>query len=780
MDRIAFYIIQIKPHQVQLNIMAQVIDIPLEELPFWMRRARRGWDWGILLAAAFGLLAAWPFIAHPGLPRTNASENYVYLVEDYSDTLREGRLYPRWSPHVLSGYGAPIPHYFPPGAPYSAALVKVLFTNDAVRAVRVIFSSAFVIASVTLYMFVRRRSTAAAGLLAAILYIFNPYVGYTVPYIRGELAEFLALALLPVFLWSLDYLLSERRPKGLIFCTVSITALLLTHPQIALCGLLLALVLIVYHWSQGRQPAWRSAGISLLLGIGLAAFFWLPAASEQNLVRWVERPTDLHLTLTALFSPLKSLDLNELIPGPQFTLGTTSFLISLVAVIIILRGRLADGFHLLFLINAAALIALGLMIPEAVWLLGAAGLCLAVGSSVLTTLQAATPPRWQRIYTAGLLTVILVTSLPVLRTPRWPAAFGSVEPIDQITYEQQGFGIAVLPPGYSLPTTLPENAAPNRLLLSSYESGSINRVVPTQAVNRTQINLIAYESHRIRYQVTADTPSSVDLLTAYFPGWQTSAFDERVSLANDEQTGLMRLNIPSMSGEVAIALGPTAIRQTAWGISAAAFLVLLLIFLQRTRNFDEQEWMGVELNVLPVPEARLLSLIVVAFAFIILVFTSPVSPISLYDQPGHGLAETTQARYSTNVGLESLAHTIHNPVRHPGEMLELTLYWQALRTLPANYQVQISLVEADSEENVQRTQLRTPGQYPTSRWRTYLYVRDEYRIPLRTDLPAGDYRIGVEVFECSPECSNRVTFFNISGQNIGRKLILPTPVSIEA
>ena len=63
-------------------------DITPQDLPFWMRQATRGWDWGLMLAAAFALLAAWPFVLQTGLPRTNTNENHVFMAQDFGDALR--------------------------------------------------------------------------------------------------------------------------------------------------------------------------------------------------------------------------------------------------------------------------------------------------------------------------------------------------------------------------------------------------------------------------------------------------------------------------------------------------------------------------------------------------------------------------------------------------------------------------------------------------------------------------------------------------------------------
>src|SRR5690606_32594054 len=97
------------------------------ELPMWMKQAQRGADWGALLIIAFSLLAAWSFITEPNLPATNHTEHYVFQAEHIAQGFREGLFYPRWSPYAIKGYGAPIPHYYPQGAAYFAAVVNILF-----------------------------------------------------------------------------------------------------------------------------------------------------------------------------------------------------------------------------------------------------------------------------------------------------------------------------------------------------------------------------------------------------------------------------------------------------------------------------------------------------------------------------------------------------------------------------------------------------------------------------------------------------------------------------
>ena len=134
-----------------------------EDLPIWMQNSLRGTDWGVLIVLVFSLLAGWPFLLQPGLPRTNASEHYVYRAADTAQAFAEGRLYPRWSPNALMGYGAPIPQYYPPGATFVPALIDFFITNDPTLAVKLVYALALCLAGAAIYAFVARRSGAGGG-----------------------------------------------------------------------------------------------------------------------------------------------------------------------------------------------------------------------------------------------------------------------------------------------------------------------------------------------------------------------------------------------------------------------------------------------------------------------------------------------------------------------------------------------------------------------------------------------------------------------------------------
>jgi hypothetical protein len=76
----------------------------------------------------------------------------------------------------------------------------------------------------------------------------------------------------------------------------------------------------------------------------------------------------------------------------------------------------------------------------------------------------------------------------------------------------------------------------------------------------------------------------------------------------------------------------------------------------------------------------------------------------------------------------------------PGDTVEITLYWQAQDALDINFQVFLHLLASNGALVVQSDKLN-PGEFPTKRWPTDKYVRDEHQLLLPADLPAGEYTV---------------------------------------
>ncbi len=763
--------------------MALTQDIPTHDLPHWMRQAQHRWDWGLLLALILGLIAAWPFLLQTGLTRTNATENHVFMTDDYSNALREGRLYPRWSPNVINGYGAPVAHYYPPAAPYSAALVQLLFTNNAVNAVRVLYILSFCLASVGTYLLVRRHISPQAGILAAILYCFSPYISQTAPHALGDLPGLFALGCIPVALWSVDRLLTDNRPLDVLGVAVMTSLLILTHVQIALAALFLAIALIGYHVFVNRHFA---SGVmafgSIIMGVCLAAFFWMPALLENDLVQWQKRASSMvpTLNLGGLLKPFQPIDPNEMVLRPQFTLGLPLIGFTILGLISALLTRQKAGFGLYFLFVGMGLSGAAILLfPTHTWLVGVISSCLAFSAGNIFTITQKIPARTHEILPAVLIIFLFAVSQPTWLAPHWNPAFGEVSPAQQIAYEQQGAGIAILSAEAPLPVTIDTQLQPNRFLLSGYTTGNLNKVAPIVSSPRSLINLLEHTAHSDRLQVQFDVSTRLDILTAYFPGWSAFAGNRPLPLAKNPATGLMLVEVPAMSGEISIGLGTTPIRQSAWFVAGLALVCLLLITILRFQR-DTPIYIP-EVSLLPIAQMRLMGVSVLCFIGVILLGATSNSPFNLQARPGYGLDNAVSLLNITQAGLEAVAFRINSLFFRPGDTLDIDLYWETIRTLSQNYQVQIYLRDIDRGTRWHRTELETPGNYPTSRWRQYAYIRDHHAINLSNDILSGIYEITIEVYDCGVTCrpEDRLTFFDNNGRLLGQALVLPQTIRIQ-
>jgi hypothetical protein len=785
------------------------IDNLSADLPDWMRRARRGTDWGALLVLAFSLLAAWSFLIEPGLPRTTAIENYIFRTADTAAALSEGRLYPRWSPNALLGYGAPIPHFYPPGATYPPALLQFFVVGDPTTAVRLYIAALFALAGSAVYTLTARRAGAAAGLLAALLYIYSPYFGLIAPHLLGDLPGFVGLALIPVLLWAVDRLLLTYRPLDPLLVALALAALVLTDVPSAGIGLTLAMILTVWHTVMVDHGArWSVVVLAMLFGVGVGACFWLPAILETEGVIWTQPLGTLPtLNYRDLFAPLSPLDPAALLPAAPLTLGLPALAAGAMAAAALIRsvvgtprpptflfappmkpdpvgtqramspqptnGRGSSRkFHAFFLALALGIfIGAPTLLPTQPGLLGTAALCLALGSGAALEWRTVLPVRWRRISLPAAIALLLVGSVGVWLPPTGQESTIDTSPLAQLTYELNGYGIASLPAHLPIPSTIADGLPPNAGLIGGYRAGSINKIAQDQVGGEMQLGLLNHSTHSDRFQLQLYAARTLPVLTASFPGWMASINGFPQELTRDPVSGLMNLDLSTpASGELVISLESTPLRTAAWVVTWLALAGAVLTSALRLRNRDG----GNDYRTLTLPEARLILTVLACFAAVVL-FAAPGG--LLRARPGAALESAVPFRATTDTGLEMLALRFERTEYRVGETLHWTQYWQTLSPQNETLRVRVALLSRQTGARWLATSPAHPGGYPVTRWPTDRYIADPYTLPL-TNLPPGEYSPAVEVVRCMPDCAEALPFFDADGAPFGNLLVLPVTLVI--
>jgi hypothetical protein len=132
----------------------------------------------------------------------------------------------------------------------------------------------------SMYLLARQWLPPGTATFAACLYVANPYAMF-VAYERSAFGELLAAAWLPLMV-----LFALRRSASVAPLGLSVAALWLTNSPAAVVGSYLLAVLALGVWLVEGRPwaALRAAG-GMVGGLGLAAFYIVPAAFE---LRWVQ------------------------------------------------------------------------------------------------------------------------------------------------------------------------------------------------------------------------------------------------------------------------------------------------------------------------------------------------------------------------------------------------------------------------------------------------------------------------------------------------------------
>jgi hypothetical protein len=108
----------------------------------------------------------------------------------------------------------------------------------------------------------------------------------------------------------------------------------------------------------------------------------------------------------------------------------------------------------------------------------------------------------------------------------------------------------------------------------------------------------------------------------------------------------------------------------------------------------------------------------------------------------------------------------------PGDVLRLTLYWQAQQEMDVSYTVFVHLLDAQNRIWGQRDSVPDGGQYPTTGWLAGEVVEDEYEIPVDPAAPSGEYLIEVGLYDAAQSGYPRLPVQDEHGQIIGDRILL--------
>ena len=771
-------------------------------------------------------LAAWPFLTRPGLPRHTDAELHVFRAAQLGEALRGGAGYVRWAPDLWYGYGYPIFNYYSPLTYYLANLL-MLFGLDVVNAIKAIFVLSLFGAAAGMYVFVRANWGERAGIVAAAACVFSPYLLFIDPHMRGNLAEFFALALFPWLLWTFQIsILKSQFSTRILLGVLMWAALIMTH---ALMALIFSAILVVWLiWQLALVRFDRSLlklGIwYLVLALGLSAIFWLPFVAERNAVHLsVVGPGqfDFHNHFVAwrnLFAASPTLDLGATSLKYIRNLGLAQWVLALLAAPVVLRLRHEPQTRLLLFFVLCSLFLVFLMLsPSAfVWervpwmsfiqfpwrLLGPAALMLAICAGVGVSNLNFQPPtraggrlsnlKWTQDGMAVLaLVVILVLALPTLYPPMWGSEEWPTSPRGVIGVELQGRWLGTTSTGDFIPSAVKSHPPANADLIASYDRGAVDKFDHASLPPGASASVVEHGPVRDRFTVTSLQPFTARVLTFDFPGWRATVDDRPVPITPSDPHGFITFPVPAGTHDVRVEFGSTLPRAVGTLVSVVTLLVLAWLVAGQVARGRGQEARGTrsEQEAILIPTTQYLWIalfVVIVFAAIKMgVMDRCENCFRVTSPPGQALV--AQYKIDPQSTPSDLAHVItllgfDLPQRevHAGETFPITLYWKATAPVTKNYQTFVHLVHQQLWGQPLRDKLN-PGDFPTTLWPLDKYVWDDYATPdsvvrIKPDAPPGDYEIRVGLYTLADGV--RAQVFDVGGNLAGDSVVLPIKVRV--
>lgn len=567
---------------------------------------------------------AWASLVNGSYFSHHDSQHIARLYTLYQG-LSQGSWYPRFVDLLGFGYGYPLFNFYPPLLYYVAALFHFLGASY-VWSIKLVGIVGFITAAWGVYWYVRLVSgSRLASYLAAILYTYAPYHGVNL-YVRGALAEFSAMAVLPYVFVGLEQLRQGKRMGGVVFA-LSFAALILAHPLIAfpavffIAGYIL-MSIVTTHFSLRYFVSTAVAG---LLGLGMSAFFWLPSMVERKytlvdaiLTRELASYQIHFVYLAQLWSSAWGYGGSgpELSDGMSFQIGkihVALFVMSLVAIVYWVRHRRVqqgEWKHVFERPVAAYITSAGLAggalymtvtwskpVWDAIsflWYLQFPWRFLTFAALFVSVFATASVVVYERIIAArlpgksgsylGIFAVLAV--LVVLGTysssrfrpeeywsgsdAKWTAYDEIAWRVSRTSHEFAPQGVATVKSEYGTTVIDVDKQSINRRLYDAVRAANV-RVVTNTYTNHT-------------FAIASSRPFTFTLRRFSFPGWTATIDGQPVHMQDNNRLKLMQIYVPAGSHHVSFAFRNTPVRLWASIISGASLIALIGLSIAMKKN----------------------------------------------------------------------------------------------------------------------------------------------------------------------------------------------------
>jgi hypothetical protein len=399
------------------------------------------------------------------------------------------------------------------------------------------------------------------------------------------------------------------------------------------------------------------------------------------------------------------------------------------------------------------------------------------------------PARLSAALAGAAVVLIIGLALPAFYAPEWvhTTVDSSVAAYQQA--EVRGLQRATTFSNEFLPKAVKVEPDPTQELLAAYAAG-----YPVDKLHRETLppgataDLLEHGPQHDAWRIASPTPFQMEVLTFDFAGWTAEVDGATVPITPSDPHGLITFSVPAGEHTVRLYLGMTPPHTLAAAVSLLALVGVVALSVFQARTAITGDTIGARhalplqtlpLTDMPLKRSAVFGLIGGGVAALMLAFALLRPGGAWLDSPpGQAYPAGHQVVYHFGDDIQLLGYDLNSQSFHPGDHLELSVYWFAQRTPIYGYAsfVHVSI----GGPPVAQADKQNPAGRPTKEWTPAGYIRDDYDIELPATMPPGDYQLLIGLYTCDTrpagECGNgdRLTVTDASGKAVGDALPLTT------
>lgn len=470
---------------------------------------------------------------HKGFFQSDDGEWMIIRFSAFYQALADGQFPARFLSRLNQEYGYPVANFLYPGFMYLAVPIKLLGFGF-VETIKITMGIIMLESVIFAYLWLSKQFNKWTSLIGAFVYLYAPYHMYDL-YKRGSVGELLALAVVPFILWQI-----ER--KSLLFASLGIALLILAHNTLAL---LFVPLIIIYSLIRAAQ---RFTLSTILLGLGISSFFWIPAIYDLQYTVFAQtKISDWH-------NYFVNVNLIGLVPLAVF-LGTLIFFSN-------------DSNHrsktlALFMLGVGILgVILSLRISTLLWnILPVSFIQFPFRLLSLTLLSAS-------FLAAFLLSNLRRKEQTVVGAIIILISFYIAQPfLAPSEYFDKGDGLYA--------TNMDTTTVKNEYMPKWVSTIPTQRAEQKILSNNGTVRDVLIKTNKISFISESDRNTRISVQRVYFPGWNATVDKSPTKIDFNNLKGIMQLDIPDGKHTIMVEFSETPLRLASDIVSLVSFIFLI-------------------------------------------------------------------------------------------------------------------------------------------------------------------------------------------------------------